>query len=402
MKMVMRGPTLNVDVLTDSAELEALSDRWNRLLDRAGAGIFQTYEWQSVWWRAFSAGRSLRAITITDDHDLVGIVPFLEEHVSIRGLRLLRRLRLIGCDQSDYLDLIVAHGYEKRVAEAVADHLCARGEWDVIELEDVPEDSLAIGPLTQALMSRGCTVRRIPLHRSFSVEIPSSLEAYVARLSHRTRRGVRRKMRILAKAGCAAETVPGGVSIDGPMEQFMALHDRGWNAKGQLGVLGDARTRMFHLEVARAFHRQGWLDLSFLKLDGKPLASTYGFIYGNRMYSYLSGIDRYSVWAKFSPGTILDVKNIERAIAMGLKQYDLLRGAERYKLRLRATETATSQFEIVAPGLCSVVRVGVHKVLRKSGSLAEMLRGKGERHFRGTETWQAPGHMVSGLRASER
>ncbi len=171
------------------------------------------------------------------------------------------------------------------------------------------------------------------------------------------------------------ETVPDGVSSDEPMEQFMALHDLRWTAKGQRGVLWDARTRMFHLEIARVFHKRGWLDLSFLELNGKPLASIYGFIYRDRIYSYLSGMDPHSEWKKWSPASVLLVKNIERAIAMGVEEYDLLRGAEPYKLTLRATETANRHYEIVAPSLFSAIRAGLKETPLESGSLTRTLRG---------------------------
>jgi CelD/BcsL family acetyltransferase involved in cellulose biosynthesis len=69
-----------------------------------------------------------------------------------------------------------------------------------------------------------------------------------------------------------------------------------------------------------------------LKLDDRPLAAIYGFIYHGVYYSYLPGFDPAALFSKASPGLLLLYHRIEQAIRDGEYTVDLLMGAQPYKL----------------------------------------------------------------------
>lgn len=166
-----RGPSLTVRVVRDLEGLQALGGPWNDLATRADSGIFQTFEWQATWTRILAADTSLHVMTVWDGADLVGIAPLSVSLVPFAGLPLIRRMRFLGRGDSDYLDLIVARGYESHVAERLADHLVASSDlWEVVELEDVPEDSPAMAPFLKAMAERGCRIRRTLHKRSLGAK----------------------------------------------------------------------------------------------------------------------------------------------------------------------------------------------------------------------------------------
>jgi CelD/BcsL family acetyltransferase involved in cellulose biosynthesis len=76
---------------------------------------------------------------------------------------------------------------------------------------------------------------------------------------------------------------------------------------------------------------RGWLSLSFLDLDHQPVAGIYGFVYGETYYFYLPGFAP-DVASHTSPGMLLLAHRLERALAEGQQQVDLLQGDAGYKL----------------------------------------------------------------------
>ena len=62
------------------------------------------------------------------------------------------------------------------------------------------------------------------------------------------------------------------------------------------------------------------MNLSFLKVDGTPLASKYAFEYNNKFYSYVSARD--PAFNKYGVGNILIWFLIKYCIQKNIKEYD--------------------------------------------------------------------------------
>ncbi len=83
-------------------------------------------------------------------------------------------------------------------------------------------------------------------------------------------------------------------------------------------------------EVAKKFAHKGWLNLSFLDINGEHVSGVLGFEYNEKYYYYQTAFDpNYS----YSVGNIHILYILKDLIARGLKEFDFLRGAEAYKLR---------------------------------------------------------------------
>ncbi len=373
---------MRVRVVDNVHEFDALASQWNALVECAGASVFQTHEWQSTWWRSFGNGRSLHAVTLWDGQRLVGIAPLFLERVSLSPLTLLRKLRLVGSGHSDYLDVVVAPGYVEEAAMTIADHLCTFAGWHVIDLEDVPGNSPAVGPIVEAFLQRGCQTDREIHHQCYAVALPASSREYLAGFSAHSRKELLRRERRLFALGCEIRTLAPDAPVDEAMEEFIDLHKRQWALKGQRsGAFPDERTEKFHHEIARSFKRRGWLNLSFLTFQERGVAANYTYVYGDKVYSYLSALELQTPLTKLSPGTMLDFCSIQRAIAIGLREYDFMRGAEQFKHRFRANETLTWRYEIAAPHRSAHYRATARRTVRTAASLGTRLIRKARRTF---------------------
>jgi CelD/BcsL family acetyltransferase involved in cellulose biosynthesis len=74
------------------------------------------------------------------------------------------------------------------------------------------------------------------------------------------------------------------------------------------------------------------VKLSFLEIDGNPVAGVMCFDYQSTVYLYNNGYDgRYR---SLSVGLLSKLLSIKESIQSGKKTYDLLKGSEPYKHRL--------------------------------------------------------------------
>ena len=77
----------------------------------------------------------------------------------------------------------------------------------------------------------------------------------------------------------------------------------------------------------------GWLQLTFLPVDGVHCASYFNFDYNRRVWVYNSGLDP-SKYSALSPGILLTQYLIQWAIEHQYSVFDFLRGNEDYKYRM--------------------------------------------------------------------
>jgi CelD/BcsL family acetyltransferase involved in cellulose biosynthesis len=87
----------------------------------------------------------------------------------------------------------------------------------------------------------------------------------------------------------------------------------------------------FHREFAEIARERGWLRMWFLEVGGRDVAAWYGFRYAGIEHDYQGGRD--PEWEEFSVGTVMIAHALRTALAEGVQEYRLLRGAEPYKQR---------------------------------------------------------------------
>jgi len=328
---------MQLTVYRDEAGFAALRREWNALLDRARFNtVFLTWEWQTTWWSSLGKGELWLLAWRDDGGDLVAIVPlYLETSESGQ-----RRLTLVGClEVSDYLDMIITAGREAEVYTTLLDWLASAEapSWHVLDLCNLPEASLVQTDLAGLAESRGYVVASFQEDVCPIIDLPESWEAYLATLGKKQRHEVRRKLRRAQEAGEIGWYIVGdGHDLSAEMEDFIELHRLSEAGKDQF--MQPQMQGFFHA-IARAMMNAGWLQLSFLEVNGDKAATMICFDYAGCILVYNSGYDpqRYSA---ISAGIVLLAKVIRHAIEeLGRVSFDFLQGDEVYKYRFGARET---------------------------------------------------------------
>ncbi len=132
--------------------------------------------------------------------------------------------------------------------------------------------------------------------------------------------------------------------VPGLMDSLFFLHRKRWEGKSLPGVLDRPEIQAFHREAASLFAARGSLGLYAMRYRGAVAGVLYGFRKGHRFYAYLSGFD--PELNDLSPGAFLICSAIEDAIRSGLREFDFLRGSERYKYFWGAKDTPNFQLRL--------------------------------------------------------
>ena len=104
---------------------------------------------------------------------------------------------------------------------------------------------------------------------------------------------------------------------------------------------------------------RGWLDLSTLELDGRPVAFCLGFVHDRAYYYYLPAFD--PDFARYGPSAALLAHLIERAYELDLRELDLMLGDEPYKAQWATGRRTTCRLVLAAPGARGRAALGLFR-----------------------------------------
>ncbi len=293
-----------------------LRPRWSALWDRCPhATPFQSPEWLIPWMRHLFGGGEIRFGVWEEHGELIAIAPLF-----VYGTER-RTLALLGAGVSDYGDLLAL---PERAAE------CAQELRGWIALQPVRCDMREV-PRGSALLTGG--------EPESSVCPVLSLAHFPECADSKLRHDLKRARNRLEKQH-EYRFASGGTEY---LDALFELHEARWQQERQPGVLNTDALRAFHREAAAGFQDRGLLRIFVLQVDSVVRAVLYGFVAGNRFYSYFSGFD--PAYAKLSCGGLLLRHAIEQAAAEGLREFDFLREPEAYKYLWGARDSVNYLFE---------------------------------------------------------
>jgi CelD/BcsL family acetyltransferase involved in cellulose biosynthesis len=326
--------------LTAYDQIEAFDQlklEWNVLLNRSTANrIFSTWEWQSTWWDAYHPGQLWIVECRDNDGRLLGLGPWFIEDNPTYG----RIVRSIGCvEVTDYLDIILDKDFADSILDCFAFFLAQNRQlYDVIDLCNLPETSPTYHAFPDSLKRQGFQVSVSQQEVCPVINLPATWDEYLETLDKKQRHEIRRKIR---RAESSAEQVQWYIvdpthDLSAATGQFMALMAASHSQKALF--LEDTQNADFFKKVVPVVSEKGWLQLSFLTIEGEPVAAYLNFDYQGQILVYNSGLlpGKYD---NLSPGIVLLAYNIRHAIETNHTVFDFLRGNETYKYRMGAKDT---------------------------------------------------------------
>ncbi|MCL6582517.1 MAG: GNAT family N-acetyltransferase [bacterium] len=341
--------TTSVELVQTERAFQDLQPWWDAILEkRVSSSIFLTWEWLFTWWIHYQQNRKLFLILFREREKLIGIAPlFLEEEVK-GGIRI-KTLRFLGSDGpacSEFLDLIIAPGYDAEVYHRLGEFLKEHSSlWDRMILSPLSWGNSDLYWLYR-LLNRLYSAELEETFRCPYIKLPSDWNQFLASLSRNFRQQVRAllrkfdqqtKMKYLSNAH---HLFPTPVLIN----TLCTLNSLRMEHKGIDSTLRISSFHRFLLDVSEQLKSRGWLSCSLIQNEQQIIAIILNFRYGKKVWYYQAGF--LPEYAFLHPGTLLFAQTIREAIEDGFLEYDFLRGEEEYKYRWGAINRPVTVFRL--------------------------------------------------------
>jgi CelD/BcsL family acetyltransferase involved in cellulose biosynthesis len=335
-----------IEILEHFHDDPRLSAEWNDLFtSSARPNVFLSWEWLTTWWDAFGRSQPLHLALVREGADLIGAAPWYVARSGIIPRGAVRQLRFVGdggptCPE--YLGPIVREGHLNPVTDALADHLACRVcRWDCLRLSDVAPDDDATVRLARILASRFPTVGS-PGAVCPYLPLPATYDDFLMSLSGHGRQRERRLLRGARKQfDVRLEVIDDPAQLGLAFDDVIRLHTSARSRKDEPSPFAQRDYAEFHRAIMKRFLANGWLQLSFLRLDGARAAFQYGFLHRGRYYDFQNGFD--AAFQKHNPGDVLLQLVFAAVIEAGAREFDFLRGEHAYKRKFarQVRETRT-------------------------------------------------------------
>ncbi len=310
-----------VELAHDLAPLLDPGGDWDALLSRSTANtLFLTSGWLRAARQTLAADgevlvphvwRGGRLVAAGAFHARDGVVEFL------------------GTGPGDYLDLLfdpalgeherlqLTHALLARVIDAVPRFRCFRLR-RLVSGEGTPERLRCLAPFHTAPLD---TIRA------------PSMEMHAAEAALK-KQSLRRKVNKLKRAGdLRTAHFTTAEAIRPRLPELFRLHRARWEAHSQFH--DPAQVRFFERAVEE-LGDSGFLRLTEVRLDDALIATHLGFCHAGRFTWYKPAFD--PEFSKYSPGLVLLVRLLERALEEGAEELDFTIGREDFKLRFATLE----------------------------------------------------------------
>ena len=371
-------PSVTVETIGEAPGFAVLRQEWDELLQSSDSdGLFLTWEWLYTWWKHLAGDRRLSILAVRCEGELAALAPCGLRPPSLFHWRPLPVLEFLGSGSvgSDYLDIIVRRGREPEARQALASHLA--GERLMIGWTQLKRGASPAAGVASALGENGWGIAETGTNICPFIPLAGkSWESYLATLSAEHRYNFHRKWKRLNRDYTVQfDQVRSPAQCRESIDLVIAQHNLRWRDRGGSDAFHTPDLVEFHREFSQVALERGWLRLYVLRLDGKPAACLYGFLYRRTFYFYQSGFD--ATYDKHSAGLVTMGLAIKSAIEEGAEEYDLLHGNEAYKSHWSRDSRELGRLEVYPPrGLGWICRSSV-ELERASRRFARRVLPKG-------------------------
>lgn len=367
-------------IISSFDDIPDFGEIWDWLVDGPPDGsVFQTFGWQTAWWRMFGENRKLRIVLAKDGEGRpVGILPLYIEHANGLSPVGVRRIRLIGYGGDtapDDLGAIVGAGADpEQVVEALADGLMSiRSQWDIAVLQDLDPCS----PLVPVLRDRCKGRAEIKDGARISyVKLPESWDDYLDKLSANRRWKLRRgRTKLNQHLPYRFHVVADKSELDIYYPELVRLHHERWRHRSENFGFSSDKYVEFHRSVMADMLARDCLRFMLLINDEGVVAANYCYRWKGAFYFFQGGFAR--AYEAFRIGEVMMGHAIEQAISEGMHTFDMLRGEHDYKKSLTDQVRTRTHLHVYQP----TIRTMSYRMLRYGyRRMRQLYSGTRERH----------------------
>ena len=334
---------MQVTVLKEIPEDPDLSEAWNTLvLAMDNPEVFFTYQWALAASRGFQDRLSPLLFLMYDSGQLAGVVALAIDPNAPRAAFFLTS------STADYCDIVSTAANRQAVLLALLQEIQNLGLSDLV-LANVPSNSATLKelPAVAGLRNFYLTSRTAYNCGVIQLEGEEQRETLLRTLATRGReKRALKKLSTLGSIKVIHLTEP--EQIGESLESIVSAQISRFLASNRVSPLVGPERRTFLRQLSDLLSHSGWLKISQLEIDGRPVAWNYGFRFGGSWFWYLPTFQME--YEHVSPGScLLRLMVEEGARDASLHWLDLGLGDEPYKERF-ANNTRETRYVRLSRG----------------------------------------------------
>jgi len=292
----------SIKLVQNLNEFEKLKDIWNSLAESCESYTpWLSWDWFNLCLK-YSLGKSrLLVILLYKADRIIAIAPFVVKNEKFRGIIQTKKIELLGNVHSPIRNFLIVDSKKEGKTNIILNIFCylhdEYKDWDIIELDRIPEENSVFSVFNDALSNSGLNFRT-----SFSAVnwyldgINYSFSQYFNNLPKKIQKDVQYCRRRLGKMG-NLQTL---IELDsGSLDHYLDLYDKvrakSWKAP--------EKDKTFIREFTELTAEKGWMRLAFLLYDDVPIACQKWIVYDQR--AYIWDVLHDEDYGKHSPGKIL-------------------------------------------------------------------------------------------------
>jgi len=338
--------------------IERWADQWRDLCNQAAADQpFYRPEWIAAHIRAFTPQAKIVLLTVTCEAKLLFVLPLLQEWAFFSGVPV-RKLRAPVNSHSCRFDAVRHSSSQGDAAVAAAwNYLQSSRDWDLLEIQDVPEGA-TVSALALAASGKGSPAVQVPNLTNPYVPVPSD-PAGLKKLPINARlRGKLRSIRREVDSQGGLKFLRVEKSDQSLLDRFYELEAAGWKGREGSAIACHPNIRQFYDEISKSAERYGYLCMYTLEFNGQLLAAHFGLMHRGRYFSpkvaYNENLPQYA------GGHLIVSEILQDCASRRISEYDITGVNDEWKMKWTSEARPKFNYYIFRRGL--------------AGSLAHALR----------------------------
>lgn len=319
-------------------DTDQLAEQWQALENNADCSFFQSWLWIGTWLQVYNPQVDVLKVSHQGDVIALALIACNQE-VRFRFLKsTVAHLHETGNPQEDqlwieYNGILSDRRFDDSLTAICMNYLIEEyAGWDELVIGAITEQEAAQFDIGNKLTRKD--LWQAPTYGVELTALRASSKDYLSCLSRNTRYQIRRSIKHYEKSGTIklelASTIDQAL---GYFKEISPLHKLRWGGgQGQSGFANPYFTD-FHCHLIRNGFETGNVNLIRVSVAGHAVAYFYNFIYRNRVYFYLSGLED-SGDKILKPGLTGHALCIQHYLDTGKDYYDFMGGGERYKASL--------------------------------------------------------------------
>lgn len=328
---------MTVTVMEKIPEDPEIIFAWNDLVFRMERPeVFFTHQWAQAASQAFSDSLSPLIILAYESGQLIGVAAMATGSPD--------RAFFLTDSTADYCDIVSEPEAREALLTAVLEELDKRGVRDLI-LANVPAESHTLRVIDSVARSRRLHLHQRPGYDCGVISLADEEQRQTV-IQFVARKGrEKRALKKLGQLGSIHITHLNGEQSEIALRSIFAAQISRFFATNRLSPLIRQPRRVFLMELGRLLTAAGWLKVSQLEVNSKPVAWNYGFRFLDSWFWYLPTFKiEYEDW---SPGSCLLRLLVEEGCANpSVKKLDLGLGDEAYKQRFSNAISSTHYVQL--------------------------------------------------------